>query len=130
MRLRQRQEAEGGFTLIELLFATLLLSLVILPVLANVSVSLERLEQRQKSFLVAHSLALDCLSRPWSGREHPAFRDTTMADGSLYRTVEDQSLVEREECRRICILIRQEGRWDTLWTITERQVPASSTALR
>jgi prepilin-type N-terminal cleavage/methylation domain-containing protein len=130
MTIHQPEPAERGFTLIELLMATLLLGLVILPVLANMSVSLERLERRQKNLLVAHSLALECLSQPVQEKGIPTHRDTLMADGDHYRIVETKSLLEGEDGHWICILIRQEGRWDTLWTITRHRVPANDTALR
>lgn len=130
MTIQQAEPAERGFTLIELLMATLLLSLVILPALANVSVSLERLERRQKNLLVAHSLALECLSQPGPEKGIPTLQDTLMADGDHYRIVETKSLLEGEDSHWICILIRQEGRWDTLWTITQHRVRANDTALR
>jgi len=124
------ENVEGGFTLIELLLASLLLSLVIVPALSRISVSLERLRHRQEHYLAALVLAQACLAEPIPPDRSPACRDTTLGSGAIYRIQEERTLVGMDERHTISILFRRASRWDTLWTVTRERMWTDETVLR
>lgn len=106
-----------GFTLVELLTALALLSLLLLPALGRISITLFKGERHLNEMQTAQLLLRSELNLHCGGDETQQL-DTLMADGSRFLVTNRFYVLDSDTIRSLVVMTMRGSRWDTLLTVS------------